>query len=119
MNALLKSVSFICTLPKSVFLSLISGSIKFLSRWVYSADAAQAGDYIEAYHNQTNGIITTGGGDLDLSGASGDVQVDGTFTIEGTNNNCILTIDDDGTCDAGTSIGSDSSIAICAVCASN
>jgi len=50
---------------------------------------------------------------------TGNVAVTGTLTITGTTNNCILTIDADGTCDAGTSIGADSSIAICAVCAAN
>jgi len=47
------------------------------------------------------------------------VNANNTITLVGANNNCILTIDDDGSCDAGTSIGADNSIAICAVCASN
>ena len=43
----------------------------------------------------------------------------GTLTLVGSTNNCIITIDTDDTCDAGTEIGEDNTIAICAVCASN
>ena len=47
------------------------------------------------------------------------VRNTGTMTIIGATNNCILTVDADATCDAGTKIGEDNSIAICAVCAAN
>ena len=35
---------------------------------VYSSDSAQAADYIEFSHNQTNGVITVGNGNLVLDG---------------------------------------------------
>jgi hypothetical protein len=50
---------------------------------------------------------------------SDPVKVTGTQTIIGTTNNCILTVDADATCDAGTKIGEDNSIAFCMVCAAN
>jgi hypothetical protein len=50
---------------------------------------------------------------------SDPVKVTGTQTIIGTTNNCILTVDADATCDAGTKIGEDNSIALCMVCAAN
>jgi len=50
---------------------------------------------------------------------TGNATITGTTTLKGTTNNCILTVDADATCDAGTEIGEDSSIAICAVCAAN
>ena len=43
----------------------------------------------------------------------------GVTNIRGANNNCNLTVDDDGTCDAGTSIGVDNGIALCLVCTAN
>lgn len=39
--------------------------------------------------------------------------------IYGANNNCTLTVDDDATCDSGTKVAEDTSIALCMVCASN
>ena len=50
---------------------------------------------------------------------AGNLKVTGTTTLVGSTNTCILTVDADGTCDAGTAIVVDNSIAICAVCAAN
>jgi len=67
-------------------------------------------EWISLTHNVTDGVIDVG---------SGTVKILDAITLVGANNNCILTVDDDGTCDAGTEIGEDNSIAICAVCAAN
>ena len=50
---------------------------------VYSADAGEATDYIEMYHDQTDGNIATGGGDLILTPAGGDVSVVGSLDVDG------------------------------------
>jgi hypothetical protein len=69
---------------------------------------------------ESTGIVTH---DAVGSGASfvfsDPVKVTGATTLIGATNNCILTVDADATCDAGTKIGEDNSIAICAVCAAN
>lgn len=72
--------------------------------------SSASNQWISIIHDKTDGKIDVG---------TGNIKLDASITIVGANNNCILTIDDDGTCDAGTEIGEDSSIAICAVCAAN
>jgi hypothetical protein len=65
----------------------------------------------------TNTMVTiTSAGDTLLGGF---ISVSGTVKIIGSTKNCILTVDTDGTCDSGSEIGEDNSIAICAVCAAN
>jgi len=96
-------------------------------------------EYVLQHHNQTNFIIETGAetgtgttpttiensillsprGTETFRASSVGAKITGTTTLVGATNNCILTVDADATCDAGTKIGEDNSIAICAVCAAN
>jgi len=62
--------------------------------YIHSADSGTVADWISFTHNQTDGVITTGAGDLDLSGATGvnfsgasktgtgDVACDGYVTLK-------------------------------------
>jgi len=55
---------------------------------IYSADAVQANDYVEFSHNQTNAVIQSGNGDINLVPAGSAVNVTGTLaatTVTGTN----------------------------------
>jgi hypothetical protein len=78
---------------------------------------------VDNYVSTTVG--STGGVTMDAVGSGASftfndpVKVIGTITLLGTTNNCILTVDADATCDAGTKIGEDNSIALCMVCAAN
>ncbi|MCH7802014.1 MAG: SDR family NAD(P)-dependent oxidoreductase, partial [Chloroflexi bacterium] len=49
---------------------------------IYSSDAAQAADYIEFTHNQTNGLITVGVGDLILT-AGTNIQLGSDIDVSG------------------------------------
>jgi len=54
---------------------------------VYSSDGSQANDYIEMYHNQTNGVINVGNGNLNIG--DGATQQNITMTSpDGTDFNC-------------------------------
>lgn len=60
---------------------------------VYSSDATQALDYIEMFHDQTEGILRVGGGDLDIEVAS---QVLNIKPTTGAGNAMSLILRDDG-----------------------
>ena len=71
---------------------------------------------VRSTSNQASIFTSTG---VDTFFIALPTKIRGTTTLEGLINNCILTVDADGSCDTGTSIGGDNSIVICAVCAAN
>lgn len=69
--------------------------------FIHSADATVAADYLRLYHDQTDGVVTTGAGNLVLNSASGAIMInettDANMTIglcinQGANDNAILTL---------------------------
>jgi hypothetical protein len=64
-------------------------------------------------------VVGTGNVGIGTTVPTEELHLVGELKLEGGTNNCEITIDADGTCDAGTSLGVDNSIAVCAVCTSN
>jgi hypothetical protein len=48
---------------------------------IQSADATTVTDYVQIFHNQTDGNITTGGGNLNLAPAGGVVDITGALNL--------------------------------------
>lgn len=74
------------------------------------------GSYAENQTAPSNGLLVEGMVGIGTVSTNSALNVGGSIEITGNGNTCTITVDADGTCDTGTALVVDNSIAICAVC---